>query len=186
MAVAADLSMGSFLRFNNDLCQIIEWQHRTPGNLRAFYQGTMRNIRTGGKAEYRFRPDETVELVRVETRELEYLYRDGESLVCMDHQTYDQPYIPVSLFGDSIGFIKEGAVVLVAFEGDTPLYAEPPPNVVLEITYTEPGIRGDTATKTLKPATVETGATVKVPLFCDIGEKIKVDTRTGQYMERVK
>jgi elongation factor P len=186
MAVASDLSMGSFLRFNNDLCQIIEWQHRTPGNLRAFYQGTMRNIRTGGKAEYRFRPDETVDLVRVETRELEYLYRDGDVLVCMDNQTYEQPFIPANLFGDSINFFKEGSIVLVAFDGDTPLFAEPPQNVVLAITYTEPGMRGDTATKTLKPATLETGAVVKVPLFCDIGEKIKVDTRTGQYIERVK
>jgi elongation factor P len=186
MASASDLSMGSFIRYNNDICQIIEWQHRTPGNLRAFYQATMRNIRTGGKAEARFRPDESVEVVRVETRELQYLYREGDSLVCMDNETYEQPYINASLFGDSVDLLKEGTMVTVGFDGETPVLGQLPHTVVLEITYTEPGIKGDTATKTLKPATLETGAQIKVPLFCDIGEKIKIDTRTREYMERVK
>ncbi|MCU0450466.1 MAG: elongation factor P [Bernardetiaceae bacterium] len=188
MAVASDLSVGSYIRYNGDLCQVIEWQHRTPGNLRAFYQGTMRNTRTGGKAENRFRPDETVEMVRVETRELQYLYREDNNLVCMDQTTYDQPYIPAQLFGDTLNFLKESMIVTVSFDAttDTPVFGEIPHTVVLEVTYTEPGIRGDTATKTLKPATLETGVEIKVPLFVETGEKIKIDTRTGQYMERVK
>ncbi|WP_448520410.1 elongation factor P [Rhodoflexus sp.] len=186
MALASDLSIGSFIRYNGDICQIIEWQHRTPGNLRAFYQATMRNMRTGGKAETRFRTDESVEIVRVETRELQYLYREGDNLVCMDNETYEQPYISATLFGDNVDLLKEGTAVMVSFDGETPVQGQLPHTVVLEITYTEPGIKGDTATKTLKPATLETGAQIKVPLFCDIGEKIKVDTRTREYIERVK
>ncbi|MCS6968187.1 MAG: elongation factor P [Cytophagales bacterium] len=186
MALASDLSLGSFIRYNGDICQIIEWQHRTPGNWRAFYQATMRNLRTGGKTETRFRPDEAVEVVRLEMRELQYLYRDGDSLVCMDNETYEQPYVNVALFGENIDLLKEGSMVIVGFDGDTPVIGQLPHTVVLEITYTEPGVKGDTATKAMKPATLETGAQIKVPLFCDVGDKIRVDTRTREYMERVK
>ncbi|HEX5002839.1 MAG TPA: elongation factor P [Bacteroidia bacterium] len=186
MANTGDLHVGSVIRFNGELVQLIEYQHRTPGNLRAFYQAKMRNLRTGKLAEYRFRSGEEVEIARLDFKELQYIYREGEHLVCMDNETYEQVHIPEALFGASSGLLKEGMVVKLAFEGDNPITAEAPTFVELEVTYTEPGVKGDTATNTLKPATLETGAVVNVPLFVDQGEKIKVDTRTMSYVERVK
>jgi elongation factor P len=186
MATTQDVSVGNFIRFNGELCLITEWQHRTPGNLRAFYQAKMRRVKDGKSAENRFRSGETVEIVRVETHELQYLYEEGDAYVCMNNETYDQVPIQKFLFGDGARFMKEGDTVIVAFESETPISAEAPHHTVLEVTYTEPGVKGDTATNTLKPATVETGATVNVPLFVDTGEKIRIDTRTGQYVERVK
>ncbi|MCS6979010.1 MAG: elongation factor P [Flavobacteriales bacterium] len=186
MAKASDLSTGSYIKFNGELCLIIEYIHRTPGNLRAFYQAKMRNIRTGKLAEYRFRPDEEVEEVRVEERNLQYLYKDGNDLVCMDGGTFEQYYVHENLFGEALSFLKEGSEVVVGFDGETPVLARPPKVVELEVTYTEPGLRGDTATKTLKPATLETGARISVPLFVNQGEKIRVNTETGEYLERVK
>lgn len=186
MAKASDLSNGSIIRYNGELYQIVEFVHRTPGNLRAFYQAKMKNLVNGKSAENRFSTDETVEMVRVETRELQYLYKDGENLVCMDSQTFDQVYINESMLGNSAQYLKEEMILQIAFEGETPITATAPHHVELTITYTEPGVKGDTATNTLKPATLETGAEVMVPLFCDEGQKIKVDTRTGQYVERVK
>lgn len=186
MANTSDVSVGTFLRHNGEIVQVLEYQHRTPGNLRAFYQAKMRNIKTGKLAEYRFRSGENVELVRVEVKELQYLYKDGENLVCMHPETFEQIYIPEHLFGDGLKFMQEGMTVTVSFEEDNPLQAEAPNFVELEITYTEPGVKGDTATNTLKPATLETGAEINVPLFIDTGEVIKIDTRTGEYMERVK
>jgi elongation factor P len=186
MATTQDVSVGNFIRYNGELCQIIEWQHRTPGNLRAFYQAKMRRVKDGKLAENRFRSGESVEIVRVETKELAYLYAEGEAFICMDNETYDQVPIAKFMFGEGAKFMKEGDTVLVAFEGETPVSAEPPSHAVVEITYTEPGMKGDTATNTLKPATTETGANVMVPLFVNTGEKIRVDTRTGSYVERVK
>ena len=186
MATTADVSVGSFIRYNGELCQITDWQHRTPGNLRAFYQAKMRRVKDGKSAENRFRSGETVELLRVETHELQFLYEEGDSFVCMNNETYDQLPISKHLFSDGAKFMKEGDTVTIAFEGETAVSADAPQNVVLEVTYTEPGVKGDTATNTLKPATVETGAQVMVPLFVDTGEKINIDTRTGTYMERVK
>ena len=186
MATTQDISVGMFIRFNGELCVITEWQHRTPGNLRAFYQAKMRNVKNGKSVENRFRSGEEVEVVRVEMRPLMFSYKEGNMLVCMDNESYEQIYIDEVLFGDGVRFMKESMEIYAAFEGDNVIYAEPPKQVELEITYTEPGVRGDTATKTLKPATVETGASVNIPLFIDIGEKIKIDTRTGEYLERVK
>ena len=186
MATTADVFVGSFIRYNGELCQVIEWQHRTPGNLRAFYQAKMRRVKDGKLAENRFRSGENVEILRVETHELQYLYEEGDSFICMNNESYDQIPISKHLFGDGSKFMKEGDTVTIAFEGETAVSADAPQNVVLEVTYTEPGVKGDTATNTLKPATVETGAQVMVPLFVDTGEKIKIDTRTGSYMERVK
>ena len=187
MATVSDLSKGNFMRYNGEVVQVEELLHRTPGNLRAFYQIKMRNVRNGKVAENRFRPGDEVEILRVETKEYQYLYADGESLVCMDNQTYDQVYIDKVLLGDSVNYIKEGVTLLIAFEnGTNPITAEAPSHVVLEVQYTEPGIAGDTATRTLKPATMENGVEIRVPLFINTGEKIKVDTRTGAYVERVK
>lgn len=186
MATTQDVSNGMFIRYNGELCQITEWQHRTPGNLRAFYQAKMRRVKDGKIAENRFRSGEEVEIVRVEVHELQYLYEEGDSFICMNSETYDQIPIQKDMFGSGAKFMKEGDVVMVSFEGDLPIGAQAPVHVILEITYTEPGLKGDTATNTLKPATLETGAEINVPLFCDIGEKIKIDTRTGEYVERVK
>jgi len=186
MAKVSDISVGTFVRFNNELSVILEYQHRTPGNLRAFYQVKMRNIKSGKLAESRFRPDEDIEIVRVEQKDYQYLYKEGENLVLMDNETYDQVYVPSFLFGSGLDFLQENATVLVAFDGETPVSVEMPRHVILEITYTEPGMKGDTATRTLKAATVDGGMTVNVPLFCNTGDKIKIDTQTGEYIERAK
>jgi elongation factor P len=187
MATISDLSKGNFVRYNGEVMQVEELQHRTPGNLRAFYQVKMRNVRNGRLVENRFRPGEEAEILRVETKEYNYLYQDGDSLVCMDNETFEQIYLDKALLGDSINFIKEGVTLLIAFEnGTNPITAEAPSNVVMEVQYTEPGMQGDTATRTLKPATLENGVEIRVPLFVNTGDKIKIDTQTGAYIERVK
>jgi elongation factor P len=186
MATTSDIHLGSVIRFNGELCIITEYQHRTPGNLRAFYQAKMKNVKTGKSAEYRFRSGEEVELIRLEYKELQYIYKEGEHLVCMDNETFEQVHIPADLFGDNARFLKEEMIVKVAFEGETPIIGDVPTFVELEITYTEPGERGNTATNTLKAATLETGAVVQVPLFVNIGEVIKIDTRTSVYCGKVK
>ena len=186
MATTQDVSIGQFLKYNGELVQVLELQHRTPGNLRAFYQGKMRNIKNGKLLENRFRSGEEVEIVRVEYKPMQFSYRDGENLVCMDPETFDQVYVPEVYFGDSIKFLKEEMTVTVTFYEDQPILAAPPTFVELDITYCEPAVRGDTSTNALKQATVETGATVMVPMFVNDGEKIKIDTRTGDYVERVK
>jgi elongation factor P len=186
MANSGDINIGSVIRFNGELCRIEEYQHRTPGNLRAFYQARMRNLKTGKIVENRFRVGEAVEIVRVEYKQMQFIYPEGEFIVCMDNETFEQVYVPSFLVGEGLKFLKEGMEVKVSFEGDEPILAEAPVFVELVITYTEPGVKGDTATNTLKAATLETGAIVKVPLFINEGEKIKVDTRTSTYSERVK
>ena len=187
MATVSDLSKGNYVRYNGEIAQVEEIQHRTPGNLRAFYQIKMRNVRNGKVAENRFRPGEEIEILRVETKEYQYLYADGESLVVMDNETFDQVYVDKKLLGDSVNYIKEGVTLLIAFEnGNNPITADPPNNVVMEVQYTEPGLAGDTATRTLKPATLENGAEVRVPLFVNTGDKIKIDARIGEYIERAK
>ncbi|MFI5148430.1 MAG: elongation factor P [Bacteroidia bacterium] len=186
MADTGDISIGSVIRFNGELCKIEEYQHRTPGNLRAFYQAKMRNLKSGKLVENRFRSGELVEIVRVDYKVLQYIFPEGDFIVCMDNETYEQIYISSAMLGNSMSFLKEGMEVKVSFEGDTPILAEPPVFVELEITYCEPGMKGDTATNTLKPATLETGGIVNVPLFVNQGEKIKIDTRTNSYVERVK
>lgn len=186
MATTGDIGVGSFIRFNGEICNILEYQHRTPGNLRAFYQARMRNLKTGKLVENRFRAGESVEVVRVEFKQLQYIYLENDFIVCMDNETYEQVHIPSKLFGAGSEFLKEGMEVKVAFENETPVLAEPPTFVELEVTYTEPGIKGDTATNASKPAKVETGTEIQVPLFVNQGDKVKIDTRTGAYVERVK
>lgn len=186
MANTSDLSRGCFIRYNNELVQVLEYEHRTPGNLRAFYQVKMRNVKSGKLVENRFRAGEDIDLVRVEFRELQYVYKDGNALVCMDNETFEQIYIDQVLLGDGAQFLKEEMIVKIAFDGDLAISAELPLTVELEITYTEPGVRGDTATRTLKQATTETGGIINVPLFVNSGDRVKVDTRTGEYIERVK
>lgn len=187
MASISDLSKGNYMRYNGEVMQVEELQHRTPGNLRAFYQVKMRNLRNGRIVENRFRPGDAAEILRVETKEYQYLYPDGDTLVCMDNQTFEQIYLDKNLLGDSLKYIKEGVTLLIAFEdGKDAITAEAPAQVVMEIQYTEPGVQGDTATRTLKAATLENGAEVKVPLFINTGDKIKIDTSNGAYIERAK
>ncbi|MFC6103840.1 elongation factor P [Olivibacter domesticus] len=186
MAKASDVKTGNILRFNGELVSVDEYIHRTPGNLRAFYQAKMRNVKTGKLVEYRFRTDEEVEIARVETNDYQYLYDEGDFFVVMDNVSFEQFNIPKSLFGSTARFLKEGMNVLVAFESDEPIMAQAPATVELEITYSEPAVKGDTSTNALKSATVETGVEIRVPLFINQGDKVKVDTRSGDYIERVK
>lgn len=186
MAKASEVKSGNILRFNGELVSVEEYIHRTPGNLRAFYQAKMRNVRTGKLVEYRFRTDEEVEIARVETNDYQYLYEDGDFFVVMDNNSFEQFNIPKELFGDSARFLTEGMQVIVAMESEEPIMAQAPNTVELEVTYTEPAVKGDTSTNALKSATVSTGVEIKVPLFVNQGDKVKVDTRTGDYVERVK
>jgi len=188
MATTSDISRGTFLRYNGELVIVLEYTHITPGKGNAVYQVKSRNVKTGKQTEIRFRSGEKVDIVRVENREMQYLYKEGDqALICMDQETFEQMPVPAILFGDTLKFLQESMIVTIRFDDkNEPVNAEAPNYVELEVTYTEPGIKGDTATRTLKPATVETGAEVSVPLFVNIGEKIKINTQTGEYMERVK
>lgn len=186
MAKASEIKNGNILRFNGELVTVEEFIHRTPGNLRAFYQARMRNVKSGKLAEYRFRTDEEVEICRVETNDYQYLYDEGDFFVVMDNNTYEQFNIPKFLFGDAAKFLKEGMNVIIAFESDEPIMAQTPSNVELEITYTEPAVKGDTSSGAQKSAIVETGVEIRVPLFINQGDKVRVDTRTGEYVERVR
>ena len=186
MAKSSDIKTGSVLRYNNELCSVTEVQHRTPGNLRAFYQVRMKNIRSGKSLEHRFRADETVEIARVEYNNYQFIYPEGEHIVVMHPETFEQIHLPISLLADKVKFLKEGMDIKVGFENDEPLVAEAPTFVELEVAYTEPGVKGDTATNTLKVGKLETGAEINIPLFVNQGEKIRIDTRTESYVERVK
>jgi elongation factor P len=187
MATTSDISKGIFLRYNGDLVMVLDYVHITPGKGNAIYSVKSRNVKTGKQSEIRFRSGEKIETVRVETRELQYLYVEADSLICMNQETFEQLPIPKVLFGDSIKFLQESMIVQVKFDdNETPVYAELPRYVELEITYTENGIKGDTASKTLKPAEVGAGCVVNVPLFIQQGEKIRINTETGEYVERVK
>ena len=186
MAKAGDLKTGNVIRFNGDLVTIDELIHRTPGKGGAFYTGKMRSIKTGKIIELRMRTDEEVDLCRVETSDYQYLYEDGDYYVVMDNVSFEQFNVPKTLFGDSARFLKEGMNVLISMESEEPIIAKAPNNVELEIVYTEPAVKGDTSTNALKSATVETGIEIKVPMFVNQGDKVRVDTATGAYIERVK
>jgi elongation factor P len=186
MATTTDLKVGVFLRFNGELHILEEVVHRTPGNLRAFYQAKMRNVRNGRVLENRFRSGEEVQLVRVEHKQYQYLFHDGQSYNFMDQESYEQIPIDEKILGEGAKFLKEGLSVEVMFDGADPVGAELPFNVELKVIETVPGVRGDTANPGTKPAKVETGAMVNVPLFINEGDVIRVDTRSGQYLERVK
>jgi len=187
MATTADLRVGAVIRHNGELCVVLESIHRTPGNLRAFYQVKMRVIKTGKLREERFRSGETIEFVRVETRNFQYLYKDTDMFMFMDQESYDQIPVPAEIVGDGAKFMKEGMEVQIARdEADNVVQVTMPNHVAVRVTATEPGVRGDTATNVLKPATVETGATVMVPLFVNEGDLVRVDTSNGSYMDRVK
>jgi elongation factor P len=186
MADTSDFRNGLIIRFKNDLYTIVEFQHVKPGKGGAFVRTKVKNMRTGQVLDNTFRAGEKVDVVRVERKKYQYLYPDGEFLMCMDTETYDQIPVSAEVFGDQRQFLKESDEVELLMSGSEIVNAEIAPHVNLEVTETEPGLRGDTATNVTKPATLETGAVVSVPLFVDKGDVIRVDTRTGDYIERVK
>lgn len=187
MATTNDFRVGAVLRMDGELYQIEEYIHRTPGNLRAFVQAKMRNMKNGNVKEVRFRSGEEVQMVRTERKTYQYLYREGTDFVFMETETYEQINVPEKAVGDGAKFLKESENADVVFSEDGSIIQVDVPNfVVLEISQTDPGMRGDTATGGTKPATLETGAVVNVPLFLNEGDKVRVDTRTGAYLDRVR
>ncbi|MBW6490572.1 MAG: elongation factor P [Lentimicrobium sp.] len=187
MATTADFKNGICIDFNGELYTLVEFQHVKPGKGAAFVRTKLRNLKTGKVIPNTFSAGVKIDIARVERRPYQFLYKDEDGYNFMHIETYEQVHIEESII-NAPQFLKEGQSVEIVFhaETETPLNCELPPFVELIVTYTEPGLRGDTATNTLKPATVDTGATVHVPLFIGDGERIKVDTRTGVYSERVK
>jgi elongation factor P len=186
MATTSDLKSGVIINFNNDLHSIVAVEHRTPGNLRAFYQVKMKNLKNGKIIENRFRSGEEVKIERLESGNYQFLYRDGEDYVFMDNESYEQINVPEEFIGKSGGYIKEGESVQIFFHNSKPLSVEIPPHVYLKVISAPPGVKGDTATNATKAVTVETGASINAPLFINEGDVLRVDTRTGDYIERAK
>ena len=184
MVVAGDFKNGITFDMDGQVLQVIEFQHVKPGKGAAFVRTKLKNVITGAVTERTFNPTDKFENAIVERKEMQYLYNDGDLYYFMDMETFEQLPINKDKLGDSFKFVKENEMCkIVSYKGNV-FAVEPPMFVVLEVTDTEPGFKGDTATGTTKPATLKTGATIKVPLFIDIGTKIKIDTRTGEYLER--
>ena len=181
-----DFRNGMVFERDNVLLQVMEFQHVKPGKGPAFVRVKLKNLRTGSIVEEKLRPDQKFEEVRVENRKMDYLYADGDLLVVMDKETYDQINIPSEMLGKQIDLLVENEELTVAMNGEEPISVEMPLTVVREVTFCEPGVKGDTATGATKPATVEGGATVNVPLFINVGDRLKIDTRTYSYLERAK
>lgn len=187
MATTADIRNGLCIEFNNELYSIVEFQHVKPGKGAAFVRTKLRNLKTGKVIPNTFNAGVKINIARVERRPYQYLYKEDMGYVFMHSETFEQIPVPEEMIS-APDLLKEGQGVEIVFHADTetPLTCDLPPFVELEITYSEPGVKGDTATNTLKPATLETGAIINVPLFIESGEKIRVDTRTRIYSERVK
>ena len=184
MISAGDFRNGVTLEIDGQVVQIMEFQHVKPGKGAAFVRTKLKNVINGGVVERTFRPTEKFPAARIDRVDMQYLYADGELFNFMNQETYDQVALNKDIIGDALKFVKENEVCKVCSYNGNVFSVEPPLFVELEITDTEPGFKGDTATNTLKPATLETGAEIKVPLFINEGEMIRVDTRTGEYMER--
>jgi elongation factor P len=185
MVSAGDFRNGLTIELDNGIYQVIEFQHVKPGKGAAFVRTKLRNIKNGGVVEKTFRPTEKCPQAHIERKDMQYLYSDGELFHFMDVETYDQIAMSEDQVGDSLKFVKENDMVKMCSHNGDVFAIEPPLFVELEITETEPGVKGDTATGATKPATVETGATIYVPLFVNQGDKISIDTRTGEYLKRV-
>ena len=187
MASTSDIRKGLCIRYNHDIFKIIEFLHVKPGKGPAFVRTKLKSVTTGKVIDNTFSAGHKIEDVRVETRSYQYLYAEGETYHFMNTDDYNQITLEENTL-DAPGLLKEGEVVKVLFntEDSMPLSVEMPASVILEVSYTEPGVKGNTATNATKPAKVETGAEVNVPLFINEGDKIKVDTEKGAYMERVK
>ena len=185
MISAGDFRNGITIEMDNNIYQIIEFQHVKPGKGAAFVRTKLKNIKNGGVVEKTFRPTEKCPQARIDRKDMQYLYSEGDLYHFMDVETYDQIALNADNVGDSLKFVKENDMVKICSHNGDVFAIEPPLFVELEITDTEPGFKGDTATGATKPAVVETGATVYVPLFVEQGDKIKIDTRTGEYLSRV-
>lgn len=184
MPTANDLRKGMAINYNGDIAVVLDSQHRTPGNLRAFVQASLRSIRTGKSSDVRFSSTEKIEIIPMMTRKMEFSYKDGEDFVFSDPQTYDTVTVTLEIVGDGKDYLVENSPVTMTFVEDRAVLVEIPPSVILTVSEAPEGIRGDSANNVQKPVTLETGITIQVPLFIKTGEKIKVDTRTGKYMER--
>ena len=185
-STTADFRNGMVIRYNGELYTITEFHHVSPGNWRAFVRTRLKNLKNGRVIEQRFRAGEEIDEVRVEHQNWQFLYIDGDDYIFMNTETYDQQPIPKEMLGDAVKFLKEQDVVEMLVDGETIVAVELPNFLELQVESAEPGVRGDTANNVTKPATLETGAVVNVPLFVNPGDKIRIDTRTGQYVERVK
>lgn len=185
MVSAGDVRNGLTIEYEGNVFQVIEFQHVKPGKGAAFVRTKLKNIKSGGIIEKSFRPTEKFPQAHIERKEMQYLYSDGDLFHFMDVDTYDQIALSEDQVGDTLKFVKENEMVKILSHNGEVFAMEPPLFVELEITETEPGFKGDTSTGATKPATVETGALVYVPLFVEIGDVIKIDTRTGEYLSRV-
>ena len=185
MISAGDFKNGLTIELEGNVFQIVDFQHVKPGKGAAFVRTKMKNIKNGGVVEKTFRPTEKCEKAHIERKDMQYLYNDGDLFYFMDPETYDQIPISSAAIGDSLKFVKENEMVKLCSHNGNVFSIEPPITVELQITESEPGVKGDTATGATKPATVETGAVGYVPLFVNQGDKIKIDTRTGEYLSRV-
>ncbi len=187
MATTSDIRKGLMIRLQNDVYEVIDFLHVKPGKGQAFVRTKLKSVTTGKVIDKTFSVGTTIEDVQVEHRPYQYIYQDGDNYVFMHMQTYEQIPIPKEQI-EGVEFLKEGMEcdVIVDADNEKILKVQLPQFAILEVTYTEPGVRGDTVTNVMKPATLETGAQIKVPLFINIGDKVKVNTRTGEYVERAK
>lgn len=184
MPTANDIRKGMAVTYNGDVAVVLETQHRTPGNLRAFVQMTLRSIRSGKTSDVRFSSTERVDVVPLMTKKMEFSYKDGTDFVFSDPETFESVTIPHEIVGDATKYLVENGVVSVMFVEDKVVQIDLPSSVILTVAEAPDGIRGDSANNVQKSITMETGLTVQAPLFIKTGEKLKIDTRTGKYMER--
>jgi elongation factor P len=181
-----DLKNGMTLQVDGQLWTVLEFGHHKPGKGQAVVRTKLRNVKSGAVVDRTFRADEKVGLAILDKREMQYLYREGDSLVFMDNETFEQHHVPEQVAGAAVSYLSEGATAVVAtYEGNA-ISVELPAAVALSVTKTDPGVRGDRVSGAMKPATLETGLTVQVPLFVEEGDRIRVDTRTGEYLTREK
>jgi len=186
MPSTSDFRPGLVIKYNNELWTVVEFQHVNPGNWRAFVRTKLKNLKSGKVIENRFRAGESIDVIRIERKEFQFLYHDGSGYVFMDKDTYDQITVQPDEIGDGAQFLKDGESIDILFNGTDITGIELPITVELKVVETVPGVRGDSANAGTKPAQLETGATVNVPLFINEGDMLKIDTRTGDYIERVK
>lgn len=185
MATTNDIKNGSVLNLDGQLWNVVEFQHVKPGKGGAFVRTKLKNVRSGKVVDRTFNAGTKIEFATVDRRDFQYLYRDGDGFVFMDTDDYDQITIAAATVGDAANFMLENQNVQIAIHEGEALYVELPTSVILEVTYTEPGLQGDRSSAGTKPATVETGYEIQVPLFLETGTKVKVDTRSGDYLGRV-
>ena len=181
-----DLKNGMTLELEGQLWTVLDFLHHKPGKGQAVVRTKLRNVKTGAVLDRTFKHDEKVGLAILEKKEMQYLYRDGDSLVFMDTETYEQHQVPVEVAGDAVRYLTEGFTPIVSLYSGSAIGVELPAAVVLAVTHTDPGVKGDRVSGALKPATLETGITVQVPLFVEEGDRVKVDTRSGEYLTREK